>query len=68
MPVNKVSEFGSTRVEICRNCKGSGWVAVKPSIETSFKVESTCPVCDGKGRIRKTIKGTVTVDNLVEEI
>lgn len=59
MSVFKTQEFESTRVEICRNCKGTGQVID----EYTGRLE-TCSVCDGKGRIKKTTKGVLTVENL----
>lgn len=58
MPVNKTTEFESSRIEICRNCRGTGRVRKWDG------EEKTCPICDGRGRVRKTTKGVLTVESL----
>lgn len=56
MPIYKEKEFNTTHVECCRNCKGTGYVNNVP-----------CPVCDGCGRVVKTVKGTLTVESYKKE-
>ena len=45
--------------EICRNCHGSGQVAVQDGHRL---VTITCPVCQGHGMVQKTNEGDITVE------
>lgn len=44
------------RVEICRNCHGTG----RTDENSLFRSKDRCPVCNGSGRVIKTI--TLTID------
>ena len=67
--MEKVREYKSDRIEICRNCGGTG--VVEPEREwrlkrivkgLSHEIESgQCQVCKGSGRVRKHTEITVTV-------
>lgn len=54
----KKRTFKQTKIEICRNCQGVGFV------ENGWngQAQPVCEVCNGSGRIRKTIEGIVTVE------
>lgn len=54
--MEKMREYEFTKIEICRNCGGTGR---ERSVLGLIKGE--CPVCDGSGRVRKTTEITVTV-------
>ena len=54
--MEKVRQYESNRIEICRNCGGSG---KDKSILGLLK--SRCPVCEGSGRVEKTTEITITV-------
>ena len=51
--MEKVRQYESNRIEICRNCGGSG---KDKSILGLLK--SRCPVCEGSGRVEKTTEWT----------
>lgn len=53
--MGKVRKFTSERIEICRNCLGSG------TVEALFTTKR-CPVCEGSGRVDKTTEITITVE------
>ena len=53
----KQREFRYEKIEICRNCKGFGYT------EKDNK-RNTCPICLGKGHIKKTIEGIVTIESV----
>ena len=57
MSVHKEKEFETTRLEVCRNCHGTGKVY-------GFLELTTCPVCDGRRVVKKTVKGVLTVESL----
>lgn len=54
----KITPFTYIKIEICRNCKGAGFV---PN-GYNGQAQPVCPVCEGTGRIKKTNKGTVTIE------
>lgn len=54
----KEREHTSERIELCRNCGGTG-LADDAGLLTVRKV--TCQVCKGSGRIDKTIRVNVTI-------
>ena len=58
MGVYKQIAYNSSRIDVCRNCGGIGTL----HNETGYSV--TCPVCDGKGRVRRTTEGVLTIENL----
>ena len=39
------------RIEVCRNCQGAGMIRVEGAL-----APSSCPVCSGSGRVKKTVK------------
>ncbi len=53
--MGKVRKFTSERIEICRNCLGSG------TVDALFTTKR-CPVCEGSGRVDKTTEITITVE------
>lgn len=63
-------EFDYTRIEVCRICQGTGTVKaqitscksqdLQPRAETF--TDTRCPVCLGSGMVKKTLKGTVTIE------
>lgn len=57
--MEKRREFSRDTIEVCRNCRSEGEVAVE-----SFNGERRvpCPICGGSGLVRKRIEGTVTVE------
>lgn len=57
--MEKRREFARDSIEVCRNCKNDGVVAVE-SFNGHRKVR--CPVCEGSGLVRKRIVGEVTVE------
>ena len=72
--MEKVRQYKSDKIEICRNCGGKGTVEelklINPSGEiflkmfkgkSSFTKTETCPVCNGSGRVEKHTEITVTV-------
>lgn len=72
--MGKVRQYKSDRIEICRNCGGTGTVErlmlANPSgsvLLKMFKGKSeftktvTCPVCEGSGRVEKHTEITITV-------
>lgn len=64
--MEKVRQYESTKIEICRNCKGSGMVHAQ--LEGNWLIRrmqsdlvATCDVCNGTGRVEKHTDITVTV-------
>lgn len=58
--MGKRKEFVNEKIELCRNCQGTGKVETKPVFGRA-KME-TCPVCMGSGLMKKHIEGTVEVE------
>lgn len=56
----KKRPFKYTKIDLCRNCQGCGVVEA----EDFGRMMPVCPVCGGTGRIKKTIEGTVTIEQL----
>ncbi len=56
----KIKPFKKSHVEVCRNCRGEGWVM--PTEGSDIHTRTKCPVCKGSGKMRKTTEGTVTVE------
>lgn len=54
----KKRTFEYTKIEICRNCHGAGFVAGG----YNSQVAPVCTVCAGSGRITKSVKGSVSVE------
>lgn len=62
--MKKCKEFAYEKIELCRNCGGTGKVETVDGFRV-FKRTSkteTCPVCGGTGRMMKHITGTVEVE------
>ena len=65
--MEKVRQYESSKIEICRNCGGSGMV--HPQVEGNWLLRRmqcpdrlvACDVCGGTGRVRKHTEITVTV-------
>ena len=51
----RTSHFKRTFHEICRNCHGTGKVAVPNGAK---QIVITCPVCNGRGMVKKQRKVT----------
>lgn len=49
------------RIEVCRNCQGFGLVL----LDGEFLPSTTCPVCEGSGRVKKTSKVAITIEPYV---
>lgn len=58
--MEKRKEFVNEKIELCRNCQGTGEVETKPVFGRA-KVE-TCPVCGGSGLMKKRTEGVVMVE------
>lgn len=64
----KTRNYHIDKIEICRNCKGSGMV--HPQVEGSRLLRRlqcpdrlvTCEVCGGSGRVKKASDITITVE------
>ena len=54
--MEKVRQYKSDRIEICRNCGGTGKEKTILGL-----LKNTCPVCDGSGRVEKHTEITITV-------
>lgn len=54
--MEKVRQYQFTKIEICRNCGGTGKEKTILGL-----LENTCPVCDGSGRVEKHTEITITV-------
>ena len=65
--MEKVRQYESSKIEICRNCGGSGMV--HPQVEGNWLLRRmqcpdrlvACEVCGGTGRVKKHTAITVTV-------
>lgn len=65
--MEKVRQYESNKIEICRNCGGEGMV--NPKLEGNWLMRRiqaadgpvACEVCGGTGRVRKHTEITVTV-------
>lgn len=49
--------FDYTKIEICRNCHGAGFVVGGYNAQ----VAPVCPVCKGSGRVMKHVNGSITI-------
>lgn len=54
--MKKKKEFEKTTIEICRNCHGTGL--------DKENERRKCPICEGAGRVKKTLKGEVIIEVL----
>ena len=74
--MEKERQYQFTKIEICRNCGGTGKVEEEeekkmglmgrmglrlPRPAGTPSGRGTCPVCDGSGRVSKTTEITITV-------
>ena len=72
--MEKVRQYKSDKIEICRNCSGTGTIEklklANPSGEVFLKMfkgkslftkTETCPVCNGTGRVEKHTEINITV-------
>ncbi|MBR6905208.1 MAG: hypothetical protein IKN32_10200 [Bacteroidales bacterium] len=55
--MGKIRQITFDKIEICRNCGGTG---KEKTIRALFK--STCPVCNGSGRVDKHTEINITVE------
>lgn len=58
--MGKRREFVNDKIELCRNCQGTGKVETKPVLGRA-RME-TCPECRGLGMMKKHIEGVVVVE------
>ena len=58
MGVYKQITYRTSRIDVCRNCGGLGTAQDEAGYST------TCPVCNGKGRVRRTAEGVLTIENI----
>lgn len=62
----KTRDYTSARVEVCRNCGGSGVVLDTPPFHPHGReneaIPRKCPVCVGSGRVRKRLEIKVTIE------
>jgi len=67
----KIRNYISDRIEICRNCLGTGTVEEeKGGITGLFRpgfLKAECPVCGGSGRVRKIVDITITIEPYAPE-
>lgn len=64
----KTRNYHFDKIEICRNCQGSGMV--HPQVEGRWLLRRmqcpdrlvTCEVCGGSGRVKKASDITITVE------
>ena len=63
--MEKTRQYQFDRIEICRNCGGTGVVEKLGLLGHVLPKERTeaCPVCEGTGRVRKLVEITVTVES-----
>lgn len=54
--MEKVREYEFEKIEVCRNCGGTGKEKTVMGL-----LRSACMVCGGSGRVRKTTEIKVTV-------
>lgn len=54
--MEKVRQHESKRIEICRNCGGTG-----KDKSIMGLLDGKCHVCNGSGRVEKTTNITITV-------
>ena len=55
--MSKTRNYKFDKIEICRNCLGTGMVETVLPFSTK-----RCPVCEGSGRVDKTTEITITVE------
>lgn len=62
----KVRNYKNERIEVCRNCQGTGIAYTVPEFHHYGKEDAPepyeCPVCKGSGRIRKTQNIEITIE------
>lgn len=57
----KVRNYNKENIEVCRNCKGVGTVYAS-NLDAEEEKPYKCPVCDGGGRIKKTLKIEIIIE------
>ena len=60
--MSKTRNYKFDKIEICRNCLGTGVVDSLLPFTTK-----QCPVCDGSGRVEKHTEITIKVEAFKEE-
>lgn len=55
----QIHHFKRVVKEICRNCHGTGQVAVQDGHRL---VRIKCPICAGYGMVQKTNEGDITIE------
>jgi DnaJ-class molecular chaperone len=62
----KTRNYNKEFVELCRNCKGSGVEYPVPEFHAHGREKEVqphaCPVCGGRGRVRKRVEVEVTIE------
>ena len=62
----KVRNYDTERIEVCRNCKGTGVAYTEPEFHPYGKEDDPqpyeCPVCQGSGRVKKTLNIKITIE------
>lgn len=59
--MKKVRQYGFEKIEICRNCGGTGKDKTIMGL-----LDSKCPVCEGSGRVEKHTEINITVRSFRE--
>jgi len=64
--MNKRKEFAYDKIELCRNCKGTGVAYTVPEFHPYRKEDDPqpyeCSVCQGSGRVKKTLNIEITIE------
>ena len=62
----KVRNYDKESIEVCRNCKGTGVAYTVPEFHPYGKEDDPqpyeCPVCQGSGRVKKTLNIEITIE------
>lgn len=62
----KVRNYDKESIEVCRNCKGTGVAYTLPEFHPYGKEDAPepyeCPVCQGSGRVKKTLNIEITIE------
>lgn len=62
----KVRNYDKESIEVCRNCKGTGVAYTEPEFHPYGKEDDPqpyeCPVCQGSGRVKKTLNIKITIE------
>ena len=65
--MRKVRQYTFRKIEICRNCGGTGLIALEGRIKvTDNECLEICDVCEGSGRVDKKTEITIEVESYKE--